>query len=137
MRVNVVLSLCAVSAFGLAACNQSSSIANDKEKIEQVVQGVLSNTGGATLVDPIIMRQEYAVADWTQGEQGGRTLLHREHGSWKVMATGGEEIRDADALARAGLGQKEAKALANTVIAKERQVPEDRLAKLDRYAAAK
>ena len=136
MRANVVMALCAVAAFGLIGCSQSGSIANDKEKIEQAVQSGASNAGSAAVVDPIIMRQEYAVADWTSGDKGGRTLLHRERGSWKVIATGGEEIRDAEALMRAGLGQKEAKALANSVIAKERKVPEDRLAKLDRYAAA-
>jgi hypothetical protein len=111
-----------------------TSVSDDRQAIEQMLHQRLDRSGVPLEINPIIVRERYAIADWTQGTNGGRVLLRQEHGGWKVMAEAGEELRDAQFLKQAGMTQQEASALANVLIAAERRLPESRLALFDSYA---
>jgi hypothetical protein len=113
-----------------AAC---SSLSDDRQAITQALHQSIDKPGAQLEVDPIVVRQSYAIAGWLQGEAGGRALLHRERGEWKIVAQAGEELRDAQFVKAAGVPQQEASALTNMLITAERSVPEARLARFDRY----
>src|SRR5215831_2245766 len=110
-----------------------SSLSDDRQAIAQALHQSFDKPGAQLEVDPIVVRQSFAIAGWLQGDMGGRALLHRERGEWKILAQAGEELRDAQFVKSAGVPQQEASALTNMLIAAERSVPEARLAQFDRY----
>jgi hypothetical protein len=116
----------------LAAC--SASVEEEKGAIAAVLHAQYDNATVAA-VDPIVVRGDYAVAGWTRTDAGGRALLHKDKGDWKVVVNAGEEVRDAQFLVQAGMPETEAKALANVLIAKERSLSDQTLAMLDRSTA--
>ena len=126
----LVLSLSLVAL--LAGCGVATSVEDEKNAIAAVLHKQYDGAQPAS-VDPIVLRGDYAVVGWTQDDVGGRSLLHKEKGAWRVVASAGEEMRDAQFLQQAGVPAKEAKALANMLIAGERDVTEERLAKFDTF----
>jgi hypothetical protein len=120
---------------GLSGCDASSSVAEEKTAIINLVQSTYGGASGDMLIEPVVVRTKYGVADWVQGDGGGRALVRKEGGGWKVVATAGDEMRDVEFLTKAGVPEAEAKALVNSLIATERQLPEERLAKFDGYTA--
>jgi len=130
MRV-VVLLIAAATA--MCGCSPSASMAEEKAAITNLLQSTYGGSSGEILVEPVIVRTKYAVADWSRDASGARVLMHKEGGAWKIVAAAGSEMRDTQFLEQAGLSTKEAKALYNALIAAEREVPEERLAMFDRY----
>jgi hypothetical protein len=116
----------------LVGCGAAPSVQDEKNAIAAILHQQYDGTAVAE-VAPIILRRDYAVAGWTHDDAGGRALLNKEKGAWRVVAIAGEEMRDAQFLQQAGLSEKDAKALSNMVIAGERDVAEERLAKLDSF----
>ena len=115
----------------VTACDSKSSIAEEKAAIANLVQ---SSYGGAQMsVEPIVVRTKYAIADWSNDGGGGRALVSKEHGDWKIVVAAGGDMRDPEFLVRAGVPQAEAKALVNFLLTSERKLPETRLAMLDSY----
>jgi hypothetical protein len=117
----------------LVGCSGGASIAEEKTAIINLVQ-TTQGGNGEMVIDPVVVRTRYGVADWVRGEQGGRILLQKEGAGWKVIASAGEEMRDVEFLSKAGVPSKEAKALVNSLIATERQLPEAKLALFDSEA---
>lgn len=83
---------------------------------------------------PVVMQGDYAVADWTQGDKGGRALLRRVDGAWTTWLCAGDGIRDAAGLRKVGVPDADANALARQLAAAERGVPADRMAKMATFA---
>lgn len=52
---------------------------------------------------PIVVANDYALADWIQGEKGGRALLRRNNGQWEIIACGGDGFKDIKFLKDAGI----------------------------------
>lgn len=131
------LALLVAATVALSGCSASTSVAEEKTAIINLLQATYGGRSGNLLVDPVIVRTKYAVAGWSRDDSGGRALLHKEGGAWKVVTQAGAEMRDAQFLKDAGLPEKEAKALYNALIAAERDVPEERLAMFDRFEAVR
>lgn len=77
---------------------------------------------------PVAIEGDHAVADWTQGKTGGRALLKRTHGRWVTVLCAGDVLRSSEGLIEAGLGETQARALAESLARLEREVPAQRLA---------
>jgi hypothetical protein len=127
--------LVVAAVVGVSGCDTKSSLEEEKAAIVDLVQSVHGGASSATTVEPVVVRTKYGVADWTQGDTGGRVLVQKDGRGWKVVATAGEEMRDASFLTKQGVPELEAKALANSLIATERQLPGAQLDKFDKYAA--
>jgi hypothetical protein len=110
-----------------------SSADTDRRAIAQTLHNAFDRPNAILDIEPIVVRQSYAIAGWVQGDTGGRALLRHERGQWTVITQAGEELRDAQFLRQAGVPQAEASALANVLITAEKRVPEARLALFDRY----
>jgi len=118
-----------------SGCGAKSSVAEEKSAIVTLLRSSYGGSSAGMVIDPVVVRTKYGVADWVQGDMGGRALVQKESGEWKVLTTAGGEMRNAEFLVKAGMPELEAKALANSLIAAERQIPEERLAKFDSYVA--
>lgn len=78
-------------------------------------------------IDPVIVVQDYAVANWVQGAQGGRALLKQAHGAWQILLCAGDGLRHTDGLVQAGVPKATAERLAQSLQAAEGQLDPARL----------
>lgn len=83
---------------------------------------------------PVVVDGDYAVADWTQADKGGRALLRRMDGAWTTWLCAGDGIRDAAGLIEVGVPEAHAKTLAMRLAEAERDVPPARLARMASFA---
>lgn len=70
---------------------------------------------GVPLVLPVIViHHGMAIADWVQGEKGGRALLkfHAAHEHWHTLLCGGAELTTPQRLEEAGMTSPDARTLA-------------------------
>lgn len=131
MRAAAAL-ITAIMVITLTGC--AASVSEEKAAIVQTLQSKYGSKDSIA-VDPIVLRNEFAVADVVQGDIGGRAVMQKRKGQWQVLVLTGQDARDAAYLAKIGVPEVEARALVNMLVTSERQVPEERLVKLDRFAA--
>jgi hypothetical protein len=76
-------------------------------------------------VDAVIVEGDAAVADWRQGDLGGRAFLTRKNDAWTIALCGGDALKDSATLERLGLPKPRADALARRLAAEEKQLSPD------------
>lgn len=113
----------------LTACG-GTTMAEDRTAIINLLQATYGGAASEVTVEPVVVRMQYGIADWTHTDRGGRVLVRKQRGGWTIIAAGGDELRDPEFLAKAGVPEPAAKALVNMLIAAERGVSEHRLAVL-------
>ncbi len=64
-------------------------------------------------IDAVVVEQDIAIADWSQGELGGRALLRRKDGVWSIALCAGDALKQSSSLEKLGL----AKPLADMLVA--------------------
>jgi hypothetical protein len=110
-----------------------SAIASDDETaIRGVLHADFDRADTRLVIDPVIVVGNHAIADWTQGETGGRALLRRARG-WTVILCSGDEIKTAEALQRTGMQEGEAATLAARLLDAESGIPAERRAMLSTF----
>jgi hypothetical protein len=94
----------------LAFANMNIAQANPEDEIiiTQVMLTEWDKPENPLHVAPIVVAADYAMAGWTQGEKGGRALLHKHHGNWQVLLCGGNALTKTEQLTQAGLETKTA-----------------------------
>jgi hypothetical protein len=75
----------------------------------------------------------YALADWMQGERGGRALLRLSEGKWQTLMCGSAKLKSAQSLERAGVPSEEAKEISENLAAKEVNLSIAQLALIDSF----
>lgn len=110
-----------ISLFIFAAiCIVSNAIAHpqteaeSQEKIKALISKTFDQPDLKVQTTPIVIEGKVAIADWTQGQKGGRALLRRKHADWEIIACGGAGFKDSSAIAAAGIS----KGIANNITAK-------------------
>jgi hypothetical protein len=110
-----------------------SAIASDDETaIRGVLHADFDRADIRLVIDPVVVVGNHAIADWTQGETGGRALLRRARG-WTVILCSGDEIKTAEALQRTGMQAGEAATLAARLLDAESAIPAERRATLSTF----
>lgn len=107
---------------------------SDRDAIVATMKATWDRPDAPLDAGPVAIEGDHAVADWTQAKTGGRALLKRTHGRWITVLCAGDGIRSSEGLIEAGLGETEARALAETLARMEREVP--RGSRLDVDSAA-
>ena len=103
-----------------AICIVSNAIAHpqteaeSQEKIKALISKTFDQPDLKVQTTPIVIEGKVAIADWTQGQKGGRALLRRKHADWEIIACGGAGFKDSSAIAAAGIS----KGIANNITAK-------------------
>ena len=111
-------------------CGSSLAIAEDKsanQQIETIISSIYDKPNLKVETTPIVVVNEYAIADWTQGERGGRALLQRINGKWAIMACGADGFKDAKTLADAGIPLPQANSLVAKLTTAEKSIDPHRL----------
>jgi len=106
--------------FVVAACLFSNAIAHpqteeeSRERIQKLISKTFDRPDLKVQTDPIVIEGKVAIADWIQGEKGGRALLTRKHVDWEIIACGGAGFKDPAVIAAAGISKR----IANNITAK-------------------
>jgi hypothetical protein len=130
MKKANLMALAIVSLLG--GCGQDDVA--DQQAIRQVMLKTWDRPQSRLEAGPIAVSGSHAVADWSQGEMGGRALFEKRDEKWVVTLCGGEALRTKAGLLRAGMPADVAEELADDLSVAERSIPASRLAKMAKFA---
>jgi hypothetical protein len=102
-------------------------------KIGEVLHGMFDKPGGTLTVSPVVISGDFAIADWVQGDMGGRALLWRKQGVWVLTLCAGDGIKSLEALRTAGVPQQDAVLLEQNLAAAEAALGPERVAMFSRF----
>ncbi|UPK31135.1 copper uptake system-associated protein [Bradyrhizobium sp. 195] len=117
----------------LASAAVLAAEAGAEAEIEGLLHGMFDKPDAVLTVSPIVVGDGFAIADWTQGEMGGRALLRRKQASWVIVLCAGDGIRSREALRQAGVPQQEAISLERDLAAAESKADPQRVAMFSRF----
>lgn len=119
--------------FSMVALLMTSSVivhADDgsaQHQIREVISTAYDKPDHKVETSPIAVADDYAVADWTQGNRGGRALLRRIDGKWTISACGADELKKVSTLTDAGIPAKTATSIVDQLTTAEQAVSPERL----------
>lgn len=120
-----------VPALLLAGCIPNTVL--DESKVRAATEVHFGSALAPIDVGPIVLSGDHAIADWTQGDFGGRALFERGTYGWSLVLCSGGSIRRADNLKRAGVPDFNAGWIADRLAAAEAALPPERLARMKRF----
>jgi hypothetical protein len=92
----------------------SPALALDSESqtaVRQLLMHTFDKAEARLQVEPVVVQGEHGIAGWIQGERGGRALLRRDAKGWRIVACGGDGLKNIQTLEDAGLKAGIARAL--------------------------
>ena len=113
--------------------NAPAAARPDVASISHLLHGMFDKPDARLTVAPIVTSGDFAVADWSQGDMGGRALLRRKDGSWTVTLCAGDAIKSSEALKTAGVPPSHAVRIAEDLAAAEARLPPERVAMFSRF----
>ena len=110
----ISLFVCAAIYCASNAIAHPQTEAESQEKIKALISKTFDQPNLKVQTTPIVIEGKVAIADWTQGQKGGRALLRRKHADLEIIACGGAGFKDPSAIASAGISKE----IANNITAK-------------------
>ncbi len=102
----------------------------DRQAIEHLMKHTWERPNAPLQVEPVTVDGDYAIAGWTQDERGGRALLRRTDGAWRVLICAGDGLLEEALLLDAGLDAGYAERLLARTREAERGLSAEHLARL-------
>lgn len=103
------------------------------QAVAQVLRGTYDRPDSPLSVDPVVVRDGYAIAGWVQGEMGGRALLSKQGSTWSIILCAGDALKEVSYLAQTGMAAETAKDLAEALAAAESRLSPERLEMFSRF----
>lgn len=101
----LVIAIAGISyAGGALAHSQTNEVS--QEKIKTLISKSFDQPNLKVKTSPIVIEGKVAIADWTQGQKGGRALLRRKHDDWEIIACGGSGFKDPEGIAAIGISKE-------------------------------
>ena len=111
----------------------SAETLTDEAKIQAVIGKTYDKPNNKVNTTPISAIDDFAVADWTQGDRGGRALMKRINGNWEILACGNDSLKDTKSVVKAGMSEKTASAIVKKLADLEKSEDPKRLAKFNLF----
>lgn len=121
------------AAAALAACMPAADETADVAAIESLLRSSFDRPDAPLNAGPVVVEGDYAIADWTQGEMGGRALLARRQTGWAITLCSGDGIRTRAGLSGVGVPYAIARQLEAELVRAERGVSRERLDAMSRF----
>lgn len=115
----------------VGAHSQSDEVS--QEKIKELISKTFDQPKNPVKTNPIVIEGKVAIADWTQGQKGGRALLKRKHHDWEIIACGGAGFKDASNIAAAGISKKIASNITTKLSIAESKLPPQLVKQFDSF----
>jgi len=126
----------AAAIFAVVACFApfcAESSDGDAAAIRGLLMHQFDKPEARLVVEPVVVRGSRAIAGWVQAERGGRALLRRDRGKWKLVACAGDAFKEAAELQKAGIARAQARELARALVAAEKNLPADQVRKFSLF----
>lgn len=127
-RATAAVLLCAA-----AISTPAAEPAADQAAIRHVMMAQFDKPDARLQVAPVVVAGDAAVASWAQGDRGGRALLFRKHGQWKLAACAGDALKEVKMLRETGVNAKDAETLAANLVKAEAALPASLRAKFSTF----
>jgi hypothetical protein len=101
--------------------------------IAALLHGIFDKPGVTLDVSPVVVAGDHAIADWSQGEMGGRALLRRKQQEWSLILCAGDGIKSREALAKAGVPAEDASRLERQLASAEARLGPNEVAMVSRF----
>ncbi|OAI31769.1 hypothetical protein A1351_04675 [Methylosinus sp. R-45379] len=126
---------CGAALFSLLlGANVAVAAAGDDEAaVKHLLMQTFDRPDSPLAVEPIVIDGDIAIADWAQGEQGGRALLRRKDGKWEISLCAGDALKQSASLEKLGLARPRAEALAASLATAERRLSPALLERMSRF----
>ncbi|MBW6533154.1 copper uptake system-associated protein [Sphingomonas sp. RRHST34] len=121
-----------MGALALAGCAIQNPVV-DEGRIREATEAHFGSPLAPIDVGPVVVSGDHAIADWTQGDFGGRALFERGAYGWMLLLCSGDSIRRAENLKRAGVPDFNAGWIADQLASAEAKLPPERLARMKRF----
>ena len=106
---------------------------DDQHEIIHLMKGVFDTPENPLSVAPVVVVGDNAIAGWVQGERGGRALLWRVDGQWKIRLCSGDGLKDPKLLESSNISAADAGTLASQLAAAESKLDPAVLAKFSSF----
>lgn len=93
---------------GVAVVSANASAGPQETAISAMLHHMFDKPDARLTVGPVVVSGNHAIADWSQGEMGGRALLHSRHNEWRIVLCTGDEIKNQGAMIKAGVPAEDA-----------------------------
>ena len=115
------------------AAAHSQTEAESQEKIKVLISKTFDQPNLKVQTTPIVIEGKVAIADWTQGQKGGRALLRRKHADWEIIACGGAGFKDPSAIAATGISKEIANNITVKLKTEEIKLSPQKIKQLDSF----
>lgn len=118
-----------------AASTKASKLTyvSDVSAIAHLLASTYDRPDAKLETSPIVVVDDYAIADWIQANKGGRALLVKQHGEWSIHLCGGKGLVSASNLQAAGLPKSTATQLATALQNAEKTISKERISLFDSF----
>ena len=104
-----------------------------QHEIIHLLKGMFDMPENPLSVEPVVVVGDNAIAGWVQGERGGRALLWRIEGKWKVRLCSGDGLKDSKLLETANISPADAASLTSQLAVAESKLEATVLAKFSSF----
>ncbi|QWD95130.1 copper uptake system-associated protein [Polynucleobacter sp. MG-Unter2-18] len=130
---HISLFICAAICIASNAVAHPQTDAESQEKIKALISKTFDQPNLKVQITPIVIEGKVAIADWTQGQKGGRALLRRKHADWEIIACGGAGFKDPNAIAAAGISKRIAQNITAKLRTAEASLSAQKIKQLDSF----
>jgi hypothetical protein len=116
----------------LAGCGITNPVVEER-RVREATEAHFGSQLAPIDVGPIVVSGNHALADWTQGDFGGRALFEMGDYGWQLLLCSGDSMRNASNLKRAGVPDFNATYIAQELAKAEMSVPPERLSRMKRF----
>jgi len=116
-----------VVAASLVTVSVKADEMSDRQQIQAVISSTYDKPDHVVETSPIAVSDDFALADWIQGQRGGRALLKRIDGRWTIAACGADDLKNLTTLSEAGIPDATAQDLVSQLTNAEKSLAPDRL----------
>lgn len=118
------------------AYGHSTAAADDEQSVAKEMHETWDKPNKPLVLPVIVIQRGMAIADWIQGDKGGRALLkyHPEHQHWHTLLCGGAELTASRYLQEAGMSAADAQSLALLLQQQELALPDNQRQQIDSFS---
>ena len=124
---------CLLSAVFLSLAGGVYAETADQASIARLLHSMFDKPGATLSVSPVVVSADYAIADWAQGDMGGRALLRRKQQEWSLVLCAGDGIKSREALTKAGVSVESASQLEQQLATAENKLTPVEVAMFSRF----
>lgn len=110
------------------------ALAEPKDEVIRAIKLQWEKPDHLVAVPVVAVQQEFAIADWLQGNHGGRAMLRKMHGTWQTLACGDAKMKTVAQLKLFGVPEPQAQMLIQVLNAQEQYLTQEELQAINGFS---